>query len=304
MKVLITGNNGQLGKALIEVSKNFFNDKELDLIIPTKYELDLSNVSNCKSFVEEIRPDWVINAGAYTFVDQAEDSCELAFSINSHGPRAIAEVLRECGGNFLQISTDYVFEGNSPKAYRIKDKRNPINVYGKTKLLAEKYIESLLFPYDQGTIIRTSWLVGPVGNNFVLKVLTLHEKKDFIRIVDDQIGSPTSTRYLANTCWNIIKKKSEGDKLPAIFHCSNSGIASWYDLAVAVTQISTEMGLISNPSTIIPIKSDQFITKAKRPSFSVLDCTESFSALSQNLIHWRTELEKLILAKSERIKEG
>ncbi len=304
MKALIIGNQGQLGKALIESSKYVFNENELDLIIPTKNELDLSNLNQCKTFVEEIRPNWVINAGAYTLVDQAEDSCELAFLINSYGPRAIAEAIREFGGHFLQISTDYVFEGNVPKAYQIKDKRNPINVYGKTKLLAEKYIESLLFPSDQGIIVRTSWLVGPEGINFVSKVLTLQEKKDLIKVVDDQISSPTSTSYLAKTCWKIIKKKSEGSKIPSIFHCSNSGIASWYDLAVAITQISTEMGLISNPSTVIPIKSNQFITKAKRPSFSVLDCAESFLALSQKPIHWRTELEKLILDKSTRKKEG
>ena len=304
MKVLIIGNKGQLGKALIESSKYVFNEKELDLIIPTKNELDLSNLNKCKTFVEEIRPDWVINAGAYTLVDQAEDFCELAFLINSHGPRAIAEAIREFGGHFLQISTDYVFEGNVSKAYQIKDKRKPINVYGKTKLLAEKYIESLLFPSDQGIIVRTSWLVGPEGDNFVSKVLTLQDKKDLIKVVDDQISSPTSTSYLAKTCWNIIKKKSKGLKIPSIFHCSNSGIASWYDLAVATTQISTEMGLISNPSTIIPIKSNQFITKAKRPSFSVLDCVESFLALSQKPIHWRTELEKLILDKYTRKKEG
>ena len=139
--------------------------------------------------------------------------------------------------------------------------------------------------------------MGPEGNNFVLKVLSLHQKSDLIRIVDDQISSPTSTSYLAKTCWNIIKKNSDGINLPSVFHCSNSGIASWYDLAEAVTQISLEMGLISQASKIIPIKSNQFITKAIRPSFSVLDCSESFLALSQTPIHWRTELEKLLYDK-------
>ena len=304
MKVLITGSTGQLGKALIELSTNFFDKKELDIISPTRKELDLLNLNTCKSFVEKIRPDWIINAGAYTLVDQAEDSCELAFLINSYAPRALAEAVREFGGQFLQISTDYVFDGNVSKAYQIKDKRRPINVYGETKLLAEQYIESLLFPYDQGTIVRTSWLVGPEGNNFVLKVLTLLEKNDLIRIVDDQISSPTSTSYLAKTCWNIIKKKSDGLKLPSIFHCSNSGIASWYDLAEAVTQISLELGIISNASPIIPIKSNQFITKATRPSFSVLDCSESFLALSQAPIHWRTELKQLLFDKSRRMIVG
>ena len=301
MKVLITGSKGQLGKALIQLSKSFFDKKELDLITPSREELDLSDLNNCKSFVENIRPDWIINAGAYTLVDQAEDSRELAFLINSYAPRIFAEVLREIGGNFLQVSTDYVFEGNVAKAYQIKDKRCPINVYGKTKLLAEQYIQSLLVPYDQGTIVRTSWLVGPEGNNFVLKVLTMQEKSDLLKIVDDQISSPTSTSYLAKTCWDIIKQKSDGLKLPSIFHCSNSGIASWYDLAEAVTQISLEMGLISNASRIVPIKSNQFITKAKRPSFSVLDCSESILALSQTPIHWRTELEKLLYDKSRRM---
>tara|TARA_Y100001968_G_scaffold310493_1_gene331497 strand:+ start:1396 stop:2301 length:906 start_codon:yes stop_codon:yes gene_type:complete len=301
MKVLITGKTGQLGKALIKFSTNFFDNKELDIITPSRKELDLKNLDQCKLFVEKIRPDWIINAGAYTLVDQAEDFCELAFLINSYAPRAFAETLRQCGGNFLQVSTDYVFKGNVTKAYQIKDTRSPINVYGKTKLLAEQYIESLLFPYDQGTIVRTSWLVGPEGNNFVLKVLNLQEKNDLIRIVDDQISSPTSTSYLANTCWNIIKKKSDGINLPPIFHCSNSGIASWYDLAEAVTTMSQEMGLISKASTIIPIKSKEFMTKAKRPSFSVLDCSESFLSLSQNPVHWRTELEKLLLDKSRMI---
>ena len=304
MKVLITGSKGQLGKALIELSKSFFDKQDLDIITPPREELDLFNLNNCKSFVRNIRPDWIINAGAYTLVDQAEDSSELAYSINSYAPRALAESLREVGGNFLQVSTDYVFEGNVSKAYQINDKRDPINVYGKTKLLAEKYIESLLFPYDQGIIVRTSWLIGPDGNNFLLKVLNLQEKQDLIRIVDDQISSPTSTNYLAKTCWNIIKKKSNGIKLPSIFHCSNSGIASWYDLAVAVMQISLDMGLISNAPTIIPIKSNEFITKAKRPSFSVLDCSGSFLSLSQTPIHWRTELEKILLDKTKTIHVG
>ena len=122
MKVLITGSKGQLGKALIQLSKSFFDKKELDLITPTREELDLSDLNNCKSFVENIRPDWIINAGAYTLVDQAEDSRELAFVINSYAPRIFAEVLREIGGNFLQVSTDYVFEGNVAKAYQIQDK--------------------------------------------------------------------------------------------------------------------------------------------------------------------------------------
>ena len=131
----------------------------------------------------------------------------------------------------------------------------------------------------------------------------MSEKSDLLKIVDDQISSPTSTSYLAKTCWNIIKQKSDGLKLPSIFHCSNSGIASWYDLAEAVTQISLDMGLIRSASTIIPVKSNQFITKAKRPSFSALDCAESFLALSQTPIHWRIELEKLLLDKSRRMTE-
>ena len=304
MKVLITGSRGQLGKALIELSTSFYDKKDLDIITPTREELNLLNLNNCKSFVKNIRPDWIINAGAYTLVDQAEDSAELAYLINSYAPRALAESLREFGGNFLQVSTDYVFEGNLTRAYQIYDKRDPINVYGKTKLLAEQFIESLLVPYGQGIIVRTSWLVGPEGNNFVLKVLNLQEKRDIIRIVDDQISSPTSTNYLAKTCWNIIQKKSNGLKLPSIFHCSNSGIASWYDLAEAVTQISLDIGLIRNASTIIPIKSNQFVTKAKRPSFSVLDCYESFLSLSQTPIHWRAELEKILLDKSRSITVG
>tara|TARA_E500000331_G_scaffold343592_1_gene378617 strand:+ start:2263 stop:3171 length:909 start_codon:yes stop_codon:yes gene_type:complete len=298
MKVLITGNKGQLGKALIKLSTNFFDDQELEIISPSRQELDLSDLQQCKSFVRKIRPDWIINAGAYTQVDEAEDARELAFLINSYAPRSLAEVLKEVGGHLLQVSTDYVFEGNDHKAYKISSKRNPINVYGETKLLAEQYIESLLIPSDQGTIIRTSWLVGPEGTNFVLKVLNLQAKCKTIRIVDDQISSPTTTSYLAETCWNIVKKKSDGYKLPSVFHCANSGIASWYDLAEAVMQISLEIGIISNAPSIIPIKSHEFFSRAKRPSFSVLDCSESFLALSQNPIHWRKGLQKLLLDKS------
>lgn len=298
MRVLITGKKGQLGRALIELSSCYFDDKELEIIAPSRKELDLSNLNNCKSFVTDIRPDWIINAGAYTLVDQAEESTELAFLINSYAPRVLAESIREFGGQMLQISTDYVFKGDIPKAYKIKDKRDPINIYGKSKLLAEQYIESLLIPHDQGIIVRTSWLVAPTGNNFVMKVLTLQDQSDSIKIVDDQISSPTSTSFLAKTCWNILKKKSVGCLIPSIVHCSNSGVASWYDLAEAITQISLETGIISKAAKIIPIKSSQFVTKAKRPSFSVLDCSESLSSLAQSRMHWRKELEKLLLYKS------
>ena len=301
MKVLITGSTGQLGKALIEGSRSVFNEQDLDILSPSRDQLDVSNFDNGKSFVKDFKPDWIINAGAYTLVDQAEDSSALAFLVNSSAPQAFSEAVLEVGGNLLQISTDYVFNGFGSKPYKTTDQRNPINVYGKSKLAGEKYIEKLLIPNGQGIIIRTSWLLGPAGNNFLMKILDLQGKGQPLRIISDQIGSPTSTISLAKACWQVVKKKSQNSILPSILHWSDSGIASWYDLAEAVTEISLDIGLLSKANTIIPIQSTEFIAKAHRPSFSVLDCSNSFVPLSLSPTHWRQEIKKILYLKYENM---
>ena len=147
--------------------------------------------------MKSIRPDWVINCGAYTFVDQAERNIEEAFKINSLAPKIIANALKSVGGKFLQISTDFVFNGTKKSPYIPTDKINPINIYGKSKALAETYIKGILEEGKESIIIRTSWLMGPSGRNFALNMLKLHKTKKSFNVVYDQIGSPTSTNSLS-----------------------------------------------------------------------------------------------------------
>ena len=290
MKILITGAEGQLGKAIIACKPNNF-----DLIISTKSDLDLRNRSLCLEKILFYKPDWIINCGAYTKVDKAEDDPELAFSINTDSIQCISEALRKINGRLLQISTDYVFDGTKNQPYKPNDAINPINVYGKSKAAAEKIIENVFDNDGGGLIIRTSWLMGSSGDNFALKILSLLEERDTLSIVCDQIGSPTTTFSLARICWKAIEKYNLDKKysFPKILHWSDAGVASWYDVAVALKDIGLELGFLKHPGKIIPIKSEFYQSKAKRPEFSLLDSKETHDLLDVNYEHWRKQLYEI-----------
>ena len=288
MKVLLTGAGGQLGQALIASAP-----QELDLVATSRKELDLSNPEACRAAVQQLQPDWVLNAGAYTAVDKAESEPELAHAVNAGAPEAFAHALDQQGGRLLQISTDFVFNGTQGTPYQPEQAREPLGVYGASKAAGEAAIQRVFGTERRGLILRTSWVIGPLGKNFALTMLRLHRERDQLGVVADQVGCPTSTLNLAQACWHTLQ--IAGDRaLPAVMHWSDAGAASWYDVAVAVGQIGADLGLIDTPAHVQPITTADYPTPAERPAYSLLDCTATRAALELHGEHWQQALKAVL----------
>ncbi len=294
MRILLTGGSGQLGQAILASKPVHLGEESIELIAMTRSELDLSDEKSCQDAIEKHHPDWVLNAGAYTAVDQAESQPELAMAVNAKAPRAIAEALLQNGGNLLQLSTDFVFDGKQNTPYKTYQDRNPLSIYGKSKAIGEESVQNILSATDQGIILRTSWLVGPLGNNFVRTMLRLHRKFDLIKVVSDQIGGPTSSLRLAKICWRILELKQKKQAIPNILHWCDSGCTSWYDLAIAIGETAKDIGLISKMAKVKSINTIDYPTPAVRPKYSLLDCESSRSALLMESIHWRQSLVEIL----------
>ena len=288
MKVLLTGAAGQLGHSFLAG-----RPADVELIATSRRELDLADISACRDAIQRHQPDWVVNAGAYTAVDKAESEPELAMAVNAEAPRAFAEELMDSGGRLLQISTDFVFNGSQGTPCRVDQPRQPLGVYGRSKAKGEEAVQEVLGGGDQGVILRTSWVMGPTGRNFALTMLRLHQEREELRVVADQVGCPTSTQTLAAACWRAIT----GTKpLPALMHWSDAGAASWYDVAVAIGELGAELGLLQKPARVQPISTEDYPTPARRPSYSLLDCTGSRRALDLEGQHWRSALRDVLSA--------
>ena len=270
IKVLLTGSKGQLGFSIERL-----NPKGIQLISLDKNQFNLSKTNEIKKNLENIKPDFIINCGAYTNVDMAEDDKENVININANSVKEIALYLKKNGGNLIQISTDYVFNGLNSNAYKVNDKVCPLNQYGFSKARAEKFIEEILGDTNQGMVIRTSWLMGTVSKNFLLTMIKLHQTKKEIDVVSDQISCPTSTKTLAEACWKAIKLKLEENfyknKFMPVLHWCDNGVASWYDIAIAIGEISAKNGLVNCQAFVNPVKTENHPRKAKRPCFSLLD---------------------------------
>ena len=294
MKVLLTGAAGQLGQALMAA-----RPEGVQLIACSRAELDLADPAACRAAVASQRPDWVLNAGAYTAVDKAESEPELAQAVNAGAPAAFAEALAETGGRLLQVSTDFVFNGSQGSPYRPEQALDPLGVYGSTKAAGETAALSL----PGARVLRTSWVYGPVGKNFCLTMLRLHGLKaaagEPLGVVADQVGCPTATHTLAAACWRAIgagatPSWSGTEHPPRILHWSDAGAASWYDFAVAIGELGVAAGLIGKAALVRPLTTADYPTPAQRPSYSLLDCTASRAALGLELLHWRAALAQVL----------
>ena len=293
MRVLITGINGQLGNALL----NSLPEK-IDLIQTNRNNFDLNDHEKCKQSLEELNPDWVINCAAFTNVDQAENNPKEAYSINAYGPLAIAEALLKKKGKLLQISTDYVFDGNGNFPYKTSHKKSPLGVYGASKSLGEDNVLGCLKNKNKIIVLRTSWLMGSIGKNFALTILKLLKEGKDISVIYDQIGSPTTTDSLASACWAIIKSKEVFNSFnneDPIMHWADAGIASWYDIAISIQELAFELNLLKETRSIKPIKSKEYKgALAKRPHYSVLDCDKTYDILNLKKKHWRNNIKNLL----------
>ena len=301
MKVLLTSAAGQLGQALRQQAP-----AGIDLIATSRgggeglVALDLADAEACRAAVLELKPDWVLNGGAYTAVDKAESEPELALAVNGGAPRAFAEALLQTGGRLLQVSTDFVFNGQQGSPYRPEQARDPLGAYGRTKAAGEEAVEAVLGGSGRGVILRTSWVMGPVGKNFALTMLRLHRERgasgQTLGVVEDQVGCPTSTHTLAAACWRVIAATDTTAGLPAVLHWSDAGAASWYDVAVAVGELAQELGLLQQPAPVNPLTTAEYPLPAQRPSYSLLDCSSSRKALQLAPTPWRQALRQLLEA--------
>ena len=298
MKVLLTGAAGQLGQALIASKPS-----GVQLISTSRSggegleALDLANAGACWSAVDAYRPDWVLNAGAYTAVDQAESEPNLALAVNAGAPRAFAQALLSCcpGSRLLQLSTDFVFDGDQGHPYQPDQRPDPLGVYGATKASGEKAVSELLGTGADGQamILRTSWVYGPVGRNFLLTMLRLHRLKaeahEPLRVVADQVGCPTATSGLAKTCWAAVTRQASG-----VLHWSDAGAATWFDFAVAIGAQAAARGLISAAAEVQPIRTVDYPTAATRPAYSLLDSSATRERLQLASRHWQSMLDEVL----------
>jgi dTDP-4-dehydrorhamnose reductase len=286
--ILITGADGQLGRALQDRAP-----EKVRVYSANRKELDITDQRAVFKAVKSIRPTWIINAAAYTSVDQAEKEHELAFRVNADGPEYLAQAADAVGARMVHLSTDFVFDGRKASPYEPDDEPNPINVYGETKLAGELRVQNVLG--NRSLILRTAWLCAGHGDNFVHTMLHLMRKRDVIQVVDDQIGTPTEAGGLARAVWSAINRELSGTH-----HWTHSGMASWYDFAVAIHEEAYSCGLLTRSIDIEPVPANAYPTPAKRPACSVLDKQRTWKALGQKAEHWRVALRQMLQAKFEK----
>lgn len=280
VRVLITGGKGQLGIELKYLLENYYEVYAWDL-----EELDITQREKTINEIRSLDPDLVINCAAYTDVDGCEENADLAYKINAYGARNIAVACQEIGSIMVHISTDFVFDGNNDNPYIESDQANPLNIYGKSKLIGEEFVSNLL---DKYFIIRTAWLYGAHGDNFIHTMLRLANKKDLLTVVDDQIGSPTYTKDLA-----LVIKKLIATKLYGLYHASNNGQCSWYEFAKKIFEYT------NTNVKVKPVTSKEFIRTATRPAYSVLKNYSLEENLNYKMRDWQEALKDYLNSKNE-----
>jgi dTDP-4-dehydrorhamnose reductase len=277
ISILVTGANGQLGKCLQDLS-NLYNN--YDWNFKSSSELNITQEKIVEKIFSTNNFDYVINCAAYTAVDKAESDSDNAFLVNAKGVKILSQACKKYNVKLIHISTDFVFDGIKKTPYTEEDTPNPINIYGASKLKGEEYIKEILKNY---TIIRTSWVYSEYGNNFVKTMLKLSRIKDEISVINDQFGSPTYARHLAEF---IITKIINGSHTNGIYHYSSDGNISWYEFAKEIFKLNN-INIKLNE-----ISSDQYLTAAKRPFFSVLSKKKVESEFKIKIPKWNNILFK------------
>lgn len=281
-RILVTGITGQVGQEL---------QRKLaplgDVIGVDRQTIDLAQPTSIRQVISELKPDAIVNAAAYTAVDKAETEAELAKSINAIAPTILAESAERLGATLIHISTDYVFDGRKNTPYIEKDAPNPINVYGESKLLGEEGIRQNC---DRHIILRTAWVYGAHGkSNFVKTMLRLGAERDELRVVADQVGSPTWAQDIAQAIAQLLSEFHLGT-----YHFTNSGVASWYDFAVAIFEEARLLGFPLKVQRVVPITTPEYPTPAQRPAYSVLSC-QKIAAVLGYPPHWRQGLRQMLV---------
>lgn len=289
LKIMLTGKNGQVGWELQRTLAPLGQ-----VVALGRQDLDLADPGQIRQRVREIKPDIIINAAAYTAVDKAEEEPELAMAVNGIAPGILAEEAKRIDAAIVHYSTDYVFNGQKNSPYTEEDEPDPLNVYGKTKLAGERAIQAVGASY---LILRTSWVYGMRGKNFLLTILRLAREREELRVVDDQIGSPTWSRMVAEATAQILARiysplaphSSPLTELSGVYHLSAGGQTSWYGFTRAILRHAPY--LTPNTLRIHPIPASEYPTPARRPKYSVLSNERLNHRFALNLPDWCTQLE-------------
>jgi len=285
MKALATGGDGQLARAWAAAAPAGWTVTSL-----SRQRLDIGDEAAVSAAVARLGPDVILNAAAFTAVDRAEREPEEAWRVNRDGATHLARAGAEFGARVTHISTDFVFDGRSGRAYRPDDRPSPLGVYGASKLAGET---AVLAAAPGALIVRTAWLYSRHGANFLTAMLRLMGQGAEVRVVADQIGSPTAAASLADTVWKLIEADASG-----VFHVTDAGVASRYDFALAIAEEALSAGLLSQAPRVVPITTGERPTSAARPAFSVLDSTQTWKELGHAAPHWRQSLRRVLAAMS------
>lgn len=278
MVVLVTGSAGQLGQSLQFIAPNY---PDLTFVFCSSEDLNITFLGSCRKKFSKIKPDYCINAAAYTAVDKAENNSDWAHLVNVNGAKNLAEVCKANNTTLLHVSTDFVFDGNKQSPYTETDLPNPTGVYGQTKLDGEMAIKQV---WEKHFIIRTSWVYSQFGHNFMKTMLRLASEKDSLSVVNDQIGTPTNAVDLADALIKIIVSNQNAF---GIYNFSNEGQCSWYDFAQKIFEIN------NININLQPIPTSEFPTPAKRPSYSVLDKTKIKNTFGMEIKNWEESLKTI-----------
>src|ERR671932_594705 len=295
-RILLTGCTGQLGQELQRTLAPLG-----EVIGVDRTRVDLNHATSIRQAITEVKPDLIINAAAYTAVDKAETETELAQAINAIAPKVMAEEAQQLGATLIHVSTDYVFDGGKNTPYTEDDVTNPLAVYGRTKLGGEEGIRQTCTNH---LILRTAWVYGTNGQvNFVKTMLRLFAEREEVRVVADQVGTPTWACDIAEAIATLVTQLSlkpdrdaiNQDLLPTgTYHFTNSGVASWYDFAVAIFEEAKELGFPLKVQRIVPIQTSEYPTPAQRPAYSVLSGEKIKAVLGTHAPHWRQGLRQML----------
>jgi dTDP-4-dehydrorhamnose reductase len=299
-RILLTGVDGQLGQELQRTLAPLGDVKGVG-----RQTLDLTSSDRIRQIIAEIKPDLIVNAAAYTAVDQAETESELAHLINGVAPTIMATEQARNGGALIHVSTDYVFDGSKNTPYMEEDAPNPLGVYGKSKLAGEEGIQKASqelqsVPFElRYVILRTAWVYGTYGKtNFVKTMLRLGASREEIRVVADQVGTPTHACEIAKAIAILGQQLTNESAAPlpsGIYNFTNSGVASWYDFAIAIFEEAQQLGFELKVQRVVPITTADYPTPATRPAYSVLSGQKTAAVLGNHAPHWRQGLRKMLI---------
>lgn len=283
-RILLIGSNGQVGS---ELARLLPDSKSL-----ARPAIDLAKPETLRDPIRQYRPEVIINAAAYTAVDRAESEPELAETVNAIAPTVIAEEAQKLGAAVIHISTDYVFDGTKNTPYLETDPTHPLGVYGQTKLAGELGVSQSC---DRHVILRTAWVYGIYGKgNFVKTMLRLGAERQQLKVVVDQVGSPTWAKQIADTIGQLLPLVKDADVPSGIYHFTNSGITSWYDFAIAIFEEAQQLDWELQVQEVLPITTAEYPTPAQRPAYSALACQKISSMLRVHPSHWRKELRQML----------